>query len=433
VQTIIRKNELEVMADFRAVLDDEVGKAVDDSIKKTRVTKPKRSLTLSKFFAFGLFAKLSFLLLFLIAAIAGWAMYMNGQTNKALQDRLASKTVLIEKAGGQTYRISDVVEPPPALDSFTPDLIKDGVDVETLDVISDEPSGDQASVQTDNLETVKTPIVTLTSGALAAAPIPDLFESTPEGIIPKARLSDGLTPFQAYKKPFVSSSNKPVIAFVAVNVGMSRKRTEEMINDLPSMVSLAFSPYAPDIKLLSDAARSAGHETWLMLPIENEGYPLNDPGPNTMLINASIEQNQARLLSTMGSAVGYVGLVSWPNHIFREKDVDTSPSVQQIFGRGLAILDSATASDRDFGQRIAYNNEFPFVKNNFWIDENLTADQIKREMIRISDYARASDRAVVLFYPYPKAIKAVKEWVNSPAAVGFELAPASYLAVYKDE
>lgn len=421
------------MADFRAVLDDEVEKAVDDSIKKNHVRKPKRHFSLSNFFAFKTFIKLGLFFVLMIGLVAGWAIFTNSQTTALLQDRLASKTVLIEKAEGQTYRVSDAIDKAPVAGVFAPDLTKENIDVEPLDVVSDEPISAEITQSVISDQTDMAPAVLNNSGALAAAPIPDLFESTPDGIIPKARLSDGLTPFNAYKKPFASTTNKPNIAFVAVNVGMSRKRTEEIINDLPSTVSLAFSPYAPDIKLLSDAARSAGHETWLMLPLENDGYPQNDPGPNTMLINASIEQNQARLLSTMGRAVGYVGLVSWPNHIFRQKDVDTSPSVQQIFGRGLAVLDSATASDRDFGKRIAYNNEFPFVKNNFWLDENLTPDQIKRQMIRVADLASASGKAVVLFYPYPKAIAAIKGWVNSPAAQNFELAPASYLATYKDE
>lgn len=415
------------MADFRAVLDDEVGKAVDDSIKKNHAKKPKRSLSLSQFFAFKTFLKLCFLFLFLIASLVGWAYFMHSQTKISMQERLASKTVLIEKASGETYRVSDTNEKTPSVvDDFTPDLIKNDIDIEPLDVIATGPNNDKPPIE-------EPAVVVNLQGPLAAAPIPDLFESTPEGLIPKARLEDGLTPFKAYKRPFAPTTSKPKISFVAVNVGMSRKRTEEMINDLPPTISLAFSPYAPDIKLLSDAARSAGHETWLMAPLENEGYPLNDPGPNTLLINASIEQNQARLLATMGSAVGYVGLVSWPGHIFKQKDVDTSPSVQQIFGRGLAVLDSATASDRDFGQRLAFNNEFPFLKNNFWIDENLTDDEIKRQMISITDLATAKEQAVVLFYPYPRAIKAVLNWIDSPSAQGYELAPASYLATYKDE
>lgn len=418
------------MSDFRTVLDDEVEKAVDDSIKKNHAKKKRFSnFKLSQFFSLPTFMKVTFFWLGIVLAISAWVWSQKEVTLNSLEDRLASKTVLIERSGLETYRLSDVE----ALQQTSEP--EDNFETTDEDIM-DAPPVNGAVTEVIEPEILSAPEVEqqeAQSQALAAAPIPDLFESTNDGLIPKARLSDGLTPFNAYKKPFAPSSNKPKMSLMAANVGMSRKLTEQMISKFPSEVSFAFSPYAPDIKLLGDASRSAGHEMWMMIPLENEDYPRNDPGPNTLLVNASIEQNQARLLSTLGRAVGYVGLVSWPGHVFTAKDVETSPSAQQIFGRGLAVIDSSPRSDRDFGKRMAYGNEFPFAKNNFWLDQDMTKTDMARQLMDAVDYAGANGDVVVMFYPFPHILEFVSNWLGSAEANNVELVPASHVAEYKDE
>jgi polysaccharide deacetylase 2 family uncharacterized protein YibQ len=407
------------MSDFRAVLDEEVANAVDDSIKKNHAPKVKWEFNFLKYFSFLSFLKSSVFLGAIFGVLLGWV-YLNAEKTKtSFKDRLASKTVTIER--GTHSEVFTVA--PPTTESEHNKIFYEASN--TLD------SSETANQENNNINTSQ--VSPVHSGALTPAPVPGLYESLTEGIIPKARLEDGMTPFKAYKKPFTPVSAKPKISLVAVNVGMSRNLTQEAIRDLPSEISLGFSPYAPNVKLLSDAARTAGHETWLMLPLQNENYPLNDPGPATLLTMTSIEQNQARLLSLLGRAVGYVGLISWEDHIYTPKDAETSSVIPQIFGRGLAVLDSAAASNRDFGRRAAYNDEFPFLKNNFWLDQNLVKGHMETQFKRVQDLASARGEAVMLFHPYPKSINAVKNWINSPQAREFELVPASYLAQYKDE
>lgn len=419
------------MSNFQDILEEEVEKSVDDSAKgdgkeENEIKKAKSKIglklnfnfSITRFFSFKVFLK-SFLLFFLLLLAAfSWTYFNANKTIEDFKSKLASKTVLIEKNADN--------------ESFYSGSSIDNHDWSFQDTTDNKVEGANPVVTTgDAIATISTDINS--TGALTPAPVPDLYESMQEGLIPKARLSDGMTPFNAYKKPFVPVTNKPKISFVAVGVGMSRKQTEQMISDLPPEISLGFSPYAPDIKLLSDAARTAGHETWLMLPLQNESYPLNDPGPATLFVTASIEQNQARLLSIMGRATGYVGFISWEDHIYTAKDVETSSYIQQIFGRGLGVIDSAVSSTKDFGRRIAYNNEFPFVKNNFWLDKNLKKGEMQINLKHLEDLATARGQAIMLFHPYPKSIYAIKTWIKSPASANFELAPASYLAEYRDE
>lgn len=419
------------MSDFRAVLDEEIAHAVDESIKKNHAPKKKskfRFPTIANFFSVSSFLKTLTLFLLGFAGLLLWVFMNAEKTHSGFKDRLASKTVTVERdVNNQVFITTSPMLSPVSSPSQKSDTAN--VSPITENTYSIEPEKDTDQPLSKEYPSPQPSDI----GALTPAPVPGLYESLPEGIIPKARLEDGMTPFKAYKKPFTSSGTKPKISLVAVNVGLSRTITQEIIRMLPAEISLGFSPYAPNIKLLSDAARAAGHETWLMLPLQNENYPLNDPGPATLLTTASIEQNQARLLSVLGRAVGYVGLIPWENHIYSHKDSETSSVIPQIFGRGLAILDSSVSSDRDFGRRIAYSDEFPFLKNNFWLDQELTKDHSRLQFNRLQDLASARGEAVMLFHPYPKSIKAVRDWLKSPSASQFELVPASHLAVYKDE
>ncbi|MEM9469663.1 MAG: divergent polysaccharide deacetylase family protein [Pseudomonadota bacterium] len=407
------------MSDFRTVLDDEVQKAVNDSIKENHGPKVQRIKfklnplkLLSNLFSFKSFFKGLVLVACIYAALFSWLLINGDKTITGLKNRLPSKTVTIER--GNSFELQPVVNIPPVIQPP-----------------AEQDLPDQASQQNESVSNNQ--ISNTLQGGLTAAPVPGLFESVKEGLIPKARLEDGMTPFDAYKKPFIPQSQKPKIAFLATNIGMSRRLTQKMIEELPSEISLGFSPYAPNLKLLHDAARTDGHETWLVLPAENEGYPRNDPGPLTILKTASIEQNQARLFQTMGRVSGYVGLISWPNHIFSPKDSETSSVIQQIFGRGLAIIDSSPSTSRDFGRRIAYNNEFPFAKNNFWLDQSLNTSSMKAQFKSLEDYATARGQALMMFRPHPKSFQMIKEWLSSPKAEQFEVVPASFVTEYRDE
>lgn len=401
------------MSEFQAVLDEELDKNADQEDGEQDVQPKKRkkiqiNFSISKFFSIKSFFKSAVVWALIVLSIGAWIHFNADKTNARFKSKLASKTVTIDRNEGETYRVSEVYTPP-----------------------THEATELPAEANTD---TKDTPVINTNNkhGALTAAPVPGLYESLQEGIIPKARLEDGMTPFKAYKKPFTAQTRKPKIAFVAVDAGLSRMATDRLIKEMPEEITLAFSPYAPGIKLLSDAARKEGHETWMMLPLENEDYPTHDPGPLTLLVTASIEQNQARLLSTMGRAAGYAGIVSWEDHVFTPKDAETSAAIQQIFGRGLGIIDSAPSSIRDFGKRTAYSDEFPFAKNNFWLDKDLTPGAMKAQLSKLEDLAAARGEALMLFHPYPKSIDVIQGWLKSRAAREYEIVPASFIAEYND-
>lgn len=397
------------MNDFQDQLNEEIEKreleeTSDQPEEKTAPVKKKQNTV----FSFSSFLKGTIVCLLFFAGMLCWAAIKSSDTRQIIKDKLASKTAVVKKAGANTYRASDVQ---PVL---------------RMPSAREENS---ASIETSNA-TNSALIESVSSGdSLVAAPVPGLYESSGSGLLPIPRQEDGLTAFEAYKRPFKKNTDQPLLSIVVTDLGLSRQKTEQLIQDLPPDVTLAFSPYSRNLKLLTDVARSAGHEVWLTLPMETKDYPVDDPGPSTLLVNASVEQNKSRLTSLLASTQGYAGFISQKNHVFRQEDAEVNPSVQEIFGRGLAILDSNT-SVSSFVGRIAAKNDYPHAKNNFWLDEKLTPIALNQKIRQAIEYGQGTGRVVLMLHPYPASLKTLNKFLSSAAAKEFQIAPVSAQVVY---
>ena len=91
--------------------------------------------------------------------------------------------------------------------------------------------------------------------------------------------------------------------------GLNASLTEQAIAALPPTTGLAFSPYAPAARSLIEQARARGFETWLALPLEPQGFPLNDPGDRALLTGLPPGENLARLDWLLARFPGHVGAV----------------------------------------------------------------------------------------------------------------------------
>ena len=89
-------------------------------------------------------------------------------------------------------------------------------------------------------------------------------------------------------------SGDNVVTSTLDDMGIDQKRSRLAIS-LPAPLTLSFIPYGYHLPELVAAARAAGHEVMLHMPME----PLDaeaDPGPNALRTSVSIEENQRRLL-----------------------------------------------------------------------------------------------------------------------------------------
>lgn len=177
---------------------------------------------------------------------------------------------------------------------------------------------------------------------LAPAPIEGLYETNIDGAALPVVADDGRTPLQAYARLSQAHMDQPRLGVMITGLGLDPALTADAILSTPPETTLSFVSDAPSLGEWIAAARAAGHETVLELAMEPHSYPLVDPGPYTLLANASKGENRRRLLAQLGAGPGYCALRMRHGEKFADRPERAAGPFQEIADRGLGlILDAA--------------------------------------------------------------------------------------------
>jgi polysaccharide deacetylase 2 family uncharacterized protein YibQ len=236
--------------------------------------------------------------------------------------------------------------------------------------------------------------------------------------------SDGRKPMQVYAAGFDSSTRRPRVGLLLAGVGLNQKDSEAAIRQLPGGVTLAISPYAQNPAKLLSAARLAEHEYLLSLPMEPQGFPLNDPGKLALMTSLSAEENHARLLSLLSHIPGYVGVVGAEGSLRGERFAsltdEIKPVLEELTRRGLLYVDPRP----DAGPLpLAWSRTVDLV-----VDEPGGAADIDARLMQLSLLAREKGSALGFAGAVrPVTIQRLAAWTGGLAADGLALAPVSAL------
>ena len=260
-----------------------------------------------------------------------------------------------------------------------------------------------------------------------AAPLPALAEAAPGHpgrTLPRIG-PDGLAPMHAYAARFDPADHHPRVALLLTGIGLDPGASGDAIRNLPAAISLAFSPYAPDPTALLAAARAAGHEYLLSLPMEPARYPLNDPGPRALLTSHTPAQNQAALIWALSRFPGYVGVTgalgAMDGERFAGAAEDMDPVLRRLAARGLLYVDPRPGAAR-----------LPFAWGraaDVTIDRADDPAAITAALDRLDRIAARKGSALgVVGTPLPNTLTLLAAWAHGLAARGLVLTPASALA-----
>lgn len=259
--------------------------------------------------------------------------------------------------------------------------------------------------------------------ALVAAPLPGLVEDSAYGPLP-AIGPGGAEPWQAYARPFAAPDGRPSIAIIITDVGLEAERSQAAVDALPSTVTLAIDPYAPDADDWAERARRAGHEVLMSLPLEAADFPFRDPGPMALLTDLTTSSNLDRLRLVLSRSTGYVGVLSRFGERFERNRASVEPVLDFIDGRGLAYVDGSR-SDGSVVEEIAATMELPFASADLWLDDASSADDIDRALGRLEALARERGGAVGVGRAHPLVVDRLSAWAASVEANGLALSPVS--------
>lgn len=259
-----------------------------------------------------------------------------------------------------------------------------------------------------------------------AAPDPALLEMSkafPPASLPRIA-SDGRLPRQVYRRPLTTAASRPRIALIVAGLGLSAAESRAAIDAMPGTVTLAFSAYTPNPEPLMEAARARGHEVLASLPMEADGYPLNDAGPRSLLTGSTPGENRDNLEWVLSRLQGYVGVTGASDGLRGERFAGQTSSMtlvlEELTRRGLLYVDPrpGAAPPKVFGRAV-----------DVVVDDPPSRAEIEAKLAALERLARERGSALGLAGPLrPVTVERIAAWARDAEARGFEIVPVSALA-----
>jgi polysaccharide deacetylase 2 family uncharacterized protein YibQ len=255
-------------------------------------------------------------------------------------------------------------------------------------------------------------------GPLPPAPIAGVSRRTADGILPVIG-PGGLSPARAYMRPF-KASGRSRVSIIIGGLGLDPDLTRQALETLPPQVTLAFSPYAPNLQDWINKARERGHEVLLEVPMEPEDYPDNDPGPYTLRARAQPAETVKRLEWVLGRASGYFGVTNRMGERFVRSPEGMGAVMGALRNRGVVFIDSGIASGSGGAELRA--------SADHRLDPVLSPAAIDEALLRVEASALQKGQGLGIAQAYPLSLRQVASWAAQVEGRGYQLAPASALS-----
>lgn len=255
-------------------------------------------------------------------------------------------------------------------------------------------------------------------------PAPDLVEKSEFGSLP--RISDGnMRPLDAYSRSSgVSGANR--VAVIVGGLGLSQTGTQAAIRDLPSSISLGFSPFGNSLQRWMQNARREGHEVVLQLPMEPLGYPSINPGPRTLVSGVEQGQNLMNLRWALGRMTNYPVVMNYLGAGFTSKPAELRPVLKEIRDRGLGYIDDGSASASE-AIPLSQDLRLPHASGNIIIDADRDKDRMRNNLKALESLAKARGYAIATASAFPETVDVIKEWAADADKRDIIIVPVSNL------
>ncbi len=231
---------------------------------------------------------------------------------------------------------------------------------------------------------------------------------TPE----KAPANPPATTWRRNAVTFAEPPEPPMLAVVLDDMGLYPSATRRAIG-FPDAVTLAFLPYVEDVDRLADAARAAGHELLLHLPMEARG-DVPGPGPHHLTVDAGPADLLADLGWNLDRFDGFVGVNNHMGSRFTADRRGMRLVMRRLKARGLLFLDSLTTAD-SVAEAAGRAAGVPVVRRDVFLGGD-SREQVRRRLDKAVAQAERIGHAVVIGHPDRATMAVLAEWLPDPPA-----------------
>ncbi len=221
-------------------------------------------------------------------------------------------------------------------------------------------------------------------------------------------------------------SNPPpghsLIAIVIDDLGLDRPRTRRAVA-LKGPLTLAFLPYAAELRAQTAEAKQAGHELLVHMPMQ----PLdehNNPGPGALTTELDEIGLRERLRAGLDRFSGYVGINNHMGSRFTSDRKGMEVVMAELKARGLLFLDSRT-SPGSVGLGVARSMGVPHAGRDVFLDNDPSPRAVADQLAILEARARQQGAAIAIGHPHDGTLEALGAWIETLGERGFTLVPLS--------
>lgn len=217
-----------------------------------------------------------------------------------------------------------------------------------------------------------------------------------------------------------TTSAKPKIAIVLDDLGIDVRRSRRAVA-LPAPLTLAYLPYAEGLADQTRAARRAGHELLLHVPMQPHGADA-DPGPNALDMRLGAIEVLSRLEWGLERFEGYVGINNHMGSLFTESEEGMRLVAEGLRDRELLFLDSLT-SPRSVAAATVASYGVPTTVRDVFLDNTDTAAEVEMRLAQTERIARKTGTAIAIGHPRDATLNVLEAWIPTALEAGFALVP----------
>jgi len=259
------------------------------------------------------------------------------------------------------------------------------------------------------------------AATIAAAPASGETLDYPQ-LQPRNLIGPEAPAWQRFARPFDINDPRPRIAIVVIGLGLLHSETAEAIDELPSEVTLSFSPYSHGLEGWIGEARSLGHEVMLDLPMIQSGQVIETAGadesnPQAVVSGIGESDNLRRLDWVLARGQDYVGVAGVDAGGISATASGLDPVLSDIGRHGLMFLGPAEPGGLGLPRAVA----------DLSIDGRPDRDYIDGQLAELERRARQTGFAVGVALGYPVTIERLALWSRGLEQKNLALAPVSAL------
>lgn len=224
------------------------------------------------------------------------------------------------------------------------------------------------------------------------------------------------------------ATHAPKIVVIIDDLGLDPEATN-ILASIPGPYTLAYLPYADNLPMQTATVKAAGHELMVHLPMQSH-RDTADPGKKALLAGLSFDEFGERMEWNLSQFTGYVGI---NNHMGSKLTEDAALMVRlmaRLRRDGLLFVDSLT-TPKSVGKRAAKAIDVPFLARDVFLDNERSAEYIKRQLATTERVAKLRGYAIAIGHPYPETLNALKEWQKTLEFKGFKLVAISQIMAEK--